>query len=564
MIHERRRSSSGSTIVRIAFVAILISGLSAQVGEVRRRVGLPEDWTHHHIKFSAAALRQHPEMAAHEPRAAFQLYREARAAMARSWSSHRSVSTAEHRDWSVLFGGGRISFGQFPAKWTDNPFSPVTAANCATDFVVFGLNVAGSATQANLIGLKSLYSSPTTPSPLCGTSPTFLFAYNISTIPNGRIVTSPVLSLDGTKVAFIETSTVSGTRQTVMHVVNIPTSNLGPGFPQGSSAANPAVPTGMTSLTLTAINSDSRSSPWVEYATDTMYVAADDGRLYKIHPVFTGTPALAGSPWPLLIHALSQLTSPVIDDVSGNAFMGALNGRMYVVNVNTPAAVTAIPIGAPGAFNAGVRDSPIIDSTAGTVLATSSNDATLNSAVVAQVDTTSLLELNRVSIGQGSRGGTAVNLYGGDFDNAYFTSPLSGHMIVCGTGAADTIPTTYSLSFDIVGHLTGVSSPLTALSSSATARCGPITEFFNSNIGGAGTDFFFLGVTNNCLLGTIPGGCVMSLGATGSPNATSPSPGGTSGIIPDNNSTATEASSIYFTSQGAPNTAYKVTQQGLN
>jgi hypothetical protein len=562
VIHERRRSSSGSTIVRIAFVAILISGLSAQVGEVRRRVGLPEDWTHHHIKFSAAALRQHPEMAAHEPRAAFQLYREARAAMARSWSLHRSVSTAEHRDWSVLFGGGRISFGQFPAKWTDNPFSPVTAANCATDFVVFGLNVAGSATQANLIGLKSLYSSPTTPSPLCGTSPTFLFAYNISTIPNGRIVTSPVLSLDGTKVAFIETSTVSGTRQTIMHVVNIPTSNPGPGFPQGSSAASPVVPTGMTSLPLTVINADSRSSPWVEYATDTMYVAADDGMLYKIHPVFTGTPALAGSPWPLLIHATSQLTSPVIDDVSGNAFMGALNGRMYVVNVNTPAAVTAIPIGAPGSFNAGVRDSPIIDSTAGTVLATTSNDST--SAAVVQVGTASLTEIARARIGQGSTDlVTAVNLYGGDFDNTYFSTPATGHMIVCGTGAADTIPTIYSLNFNSAGHLTGVSSPLTALSSSATARCGPITEFFNSNIGG-GTDFFFLGVTNNCLLGPRPGGCVMSLGATGSPNATAPSPGGTSGIIPDNNSPEVEASSIYFTSQGAPNTAYKVTQQGLN
>jgi hypothetical protein len=136
-------------------------------------------------------------------------------------------------------------------------------------------------------------------------------------------------------------------------------------------------------------------------------------------------------------------------------------------------------------------------------------------------------------------------------------------MIVCGTGTADTIPTLYSLNFNSAGHLTGVSSPLTALSSSATARCGPITEFFNSNIS-AGTDFFFLGVTNNCLLGSIVGGCVMSLNGTGSPTATAPSLGGTSGIIPDNNSPAVEASSIYFTSQGAPNTAYKVTQQGLN
>src|SRR5437588_12200498 len=65
--------------VQIGFVAFLVSGLSAQVSDLRPRVGVPEDWTHHRMNFSSAFLRQHPEIAAREPSAAAQLYREASA-----------------------------------------------------------------------------------------------------------------------------------------------------------------------------------------------------------------------------------------------------------------------------------------------------------------------------------------------------------------------------------------------------------------------------------------------------------------------------------------------------
>ena len=58
-------------------LAILVSGLSAQISETRPQIGVPEDWTHHRIRFSSAKLREHPELAAGEPRAAMQLYRQA-------------------------------------------------------------------------------------------------------------------------------------------------------------------------------------------------------------------------------------------------------------------------------------------------------------------------------------------------------------------------------------------------------------------------------------------------------------------------------------------------------
>jgi hypothetical protein len=311
-----------------------------------------------------------------------------------------------------------------------------------------------------------------------------------------------------------------------------------------------------------------RSSPWVDYATDTMYVATDDGVLHKITPVFNG-PGTSGEvtgPWPSPIQNASVFSSPVFDHITGNVFMGESTGHVYIVNVNSGAR-TSVAVGLQGAFNSRVLDTPIVDSTAGKFLATTSNDGT--SAAVAQFPTSDPLnqfnQIARARIGLGSTTNTVVNLYGGDFDNTYFNSLGTGNMIVCGTGVADTIPTLYSLSYN-TGQMSSTPTQLSQVSSSGTARCSPITEFFNSNIGPSGTDFFFLGVTNNCTgsFGLITGGCVMSLDSTGTPTAATAIPGGTSEIIPDNNSTQSQASSIDFTSQGAPNAAHKVTQQGLN
>jgi hypothetical protein len=554
-MHPGRRTAIGKAAPMI-LMGLLVTGLSAQVHAGRRGTGIPEDWTHHRIKFSTAALRQHFEIANREPRAAIQLSREARASLISATPSSGfkpGASTSPHPDWSVSLGAGRIQFGQYPAKWNSDPTLPITAANCNTDYVIYALNVAGATGgQASIVALNNLYSGSRGPALCPGAQPKFLFAYNATTVAGGRILTSPVLSLDGTKVAFVETTTAAP-RTSIFHVLHVPTSSVG----QGSSATAAVAPPGgaMTSLTIVA-NSDTRSSPWVDYATDTAYVAADNGRLFKITGVFGGTPTLAGAPWPILINNNSVLTSPVLD-VTGNVFLGAGNGNVYSVNVNTPAGVSVLHVGTTGQLNASIYDSPLLDSSGGSVFAISSNDAT--SAVVVQASTSSLTEISRVRIGQGSTGGISVKLYDGDFDNN-FTTPGSGHMLVCGTGLADTIPNRYLLGFDGSGRLTPGPSPV-PLSANAAARCGPVTEFFNANIGG-GTDFFFWSLTRNCLSGA--NGCVMSLvnGATGLTSGTEN--GGTSGIIVDNNGTAGQASSIYFSTAAARLTAVKLTQQGLN
>jgi hypothetical protein len=364
------------------------------------------------------------------------------------------------------------------------------------------------------------------------------------------------LSLDGKKVAFVETSTVAGARTSVLHVLKIPASGT-------HATANPsfAVPFGdMTSTTIGAA-SNTRSSPWVDYTTDTAYVGLDNGRLYKITGVFNGTPALVSTaPWPVTINLNSTLTSPVLDPATGNVFLGAGNGRLYSVNVNSPAGVTVIQIGRTGSTNPALLDSVIFDATGRTLFAITSNDAVLNGAAVVQVDTSSFAVLSRVLVGQGSTSGTAINLYDGDFDNNYFNSPVTGHMLVCGTGVADTTPNRYLLSFNAAGILQppGV---VTQISTNVNARCGPVTEYFNSNIAG-GTDFFFWGVTRNCP-GFANNGCVMAL-SNGSSLTSAQVIGGAGGIIIDNNYVTKDGgSSIHFSSGAAPNIAVKLTQQGL-
>ncbi|HST10747.1 MAG TPA: hypothetical protein VLL05_10250, partial [Terriglobales bacterium] len=122
-------------------LAVLVSGLSAEISETRPRVGVPEDWTHHRIKFSTAKLHQQPELAAQDPRAAMQLYREAfrnaQAAMARTQTSTSPFAdaTTTHRDWSISLGTGRLQPGVYPAKWQSDPTLP---PSCTTDFVIYG------------------------------------------------------------------------------------------------------------------------------------------------------------------------------------------------------------------------------------------------------------------------------------------------------------------------------------------------------------------------------------------------------------------------------------------
>ena len=59
-------------------------------------------------------------------------------------------------DWSVALGSGNVPANMFPAKYQ---FNVNGTPSCTTDYVVYGLNVAGvSNGQPNLVGINNLYS----------------------------------------------------------------------------------------------------------------------------------------------------------------------------------------------------------------------------------------------------------------------------------------------------------------------------------------------------------------------------------------------------------------------
>jgi hypothetical protein len=335
----------------------------------------------------------------------------------------------------------------------------------------------------------------------------------------------------------------------------------GPG--NGVSPTNSAEPgvgntASMTSLTY-ASNTDTRSSPWIDYGADVAYVGADDGKVYKITGVFNGTPALAGPPWPVTVSANHRLTAPVLDQVTRNIFVGDGRGILFSVNADTPGLQASLTVGLPGAVHSAIVDGPIVDAANSTVFAFSSNDGA--GAVIVQADTSSLAELQRGRIGVGSTTGTSVNIYDGAFNNNYFNDPSTGALFLCGTSPTDTSPWRYF--FQFTGRVMNPTpSSSVSLLASTSARCSPISEFFNKNIGANGTDFFFWGLTTECTGPATPG-CVISRNNF-DVVTTANEAGGTSAIIIDNNSTAGQASSIYFTDQADPKGAVKLTQNGLN
>jgi len=538
-------------VTAVWWVALLavVPSMYAQEAAAPRHTGVPQDWSEGHIVFSRDTLALHPDLMDREPRVLHQVMQRWQPPNSGVFQGSQPLPTAagksgSHRDWSVS-PGGRLAAFRYAAKFS---FDPGALPDCTNDYVVFGLASSGvTGGRANLVAFNNLYVNDAGNGLCPGKAPNVLFAYNITTAATtGRIVTSPILSLDGTKIGFVES--IPGTPPTaVFHVL---TWTAGHGT-IGNAAAPPI---SMVSVPFSLAAYDSASSPWIDYSADIVYVGSDNGLVYKITGVFHGTPALSGAPtWPVQA-GIFHLTSPVLDSVRGELMVGSAS--LFQIDTAT-GFVSTLAVG--GGPSSGIVAPPIVDVTNGTTFVVSANDGT--SAVLVEFDTAGAFEMARGRIGLGAHGGTAFNIHSPAVNNLYFNNPsIGGEIRVCGTGAADTTPTLYAFGF--AGALMN-RIPLTSqqILASTAARCAGFTEFFNPNVGG-GTDYFFFGLTKDCTgLGT--GGCVAEFtDADPSAIVTTPVSGGPSGIIVDNYSSAAEASSIYLTAEGI-NTAYKFTQAGL-
>ncbi|MGZ4732825.1 MAG: hypothetical protein ACXVZH_11855 [Terriglobales bacterium] len=605
----------------VLFLAWL--GLAGQAQDQARQphVGRVQDWSYRHVVLSGGLPAADLGRAKAEPRilsrlAERNLHRaSARTAMGRFEKGDRGTTRPPRSrtrglkiDWSVPLGAGIVAPYMFPAKYS---FDINATPSCANDYVVFGLNVAGATPgQANLVGVNNLYSGAAPR--LCLANPTVNWAYNGSTA-GGSVLTSPVISLDGQRIAYVESA--AGTaifhvlawksgEGTAATVAATPTLN-------GSCTGTVAIPTSscLKSVTFSTTATDTLSSPWVDYTTDKAFVGGDDGKIYRISCVFNC--ALNTNPtvdWTFTLPvagtggAAATPNGPVYDSSTGRLIVADQLGELWTINASgaTPSlfagpvmiggggCTIAHPPGRTGTASGanctgtggsyGIPDSVILDGSLGKVFAFTGNDGTAGaSAVVAQLNE-NLTGLVRVHVGLGSVGATIANwnVHSGAFDDTYFdATPSNGHLFMCGTAAGSTNPTHYWIGFTAYPTMNATPDGSLLRLAAANLPCAPYTELFNPSItlsGGAGHhDLLVSG-----LVGAAANGFVLtndiSTGAIITGQATSVNyPGGVSGIIIDNVSASGQASSVYFSTQGIVNVgscanarcAVKLTQLGL-
>jgi len=470
--------------------------------------------------------------------------------------------------------------------------------------------------QASVIAYRNLYAGAG--SSFCSlANPTVYWAYNTDfnnagTATTGTVETSPIISLDGSKVAFVETRTAAN-GGAIVHLLkwhaldggtintaaapSIATTWTADGLPGHCPLAGAC----MISIVLNGAQPDTASSTFYDYARDAIYVGDDNGVLHKIINAFGiagATPSeMTTGNWPITVNTGRLLTSPTLDSVSGNIFLGDSGGSLSYVRESFSTAGTCAA-GSPPCLGSTtinpaihvIADPPIVDSTTGKVFIFFGNNGT--SAAVIQSDVTLSASVS-VSLGSG----TAHHLHSGAFDNTYLTGNGGvGSLYMCGSSSTSA-PTIQRIGFtnsgrvppspfaNPIGTMNAAVDAATVTVATGSAECAPVTELYNANAPAASRDQIFFGV-QTLGSGTNCGGagCVMAVNVTGTPATLTIANSiaeinGPSGIIIDNDANTTtypQASSLYFSNQGNSTAgvpcgvatgvgcAVKVTQAGLN
>lgn len=626
----------GCVVLGILLAAIWGAQTSGAQGP-GQRIPVISDWSDRHVIFSRPGDIREAWKLQREPRYWLQILRRSGRRNARADSGpnggdgtfldfhrHRGERGYEfQRDWGQSLGAGGSTgvplsganwWPVFPAKYSFDVNAP---PNCTTDYVVFPTNLTGAAGgQASVVAFNELYSG--TGTPFCGVAnPSVYWSYDTNfdatgSATTGTVQTSPVLSLDGSKVAFVETRTAAN-GGAILHLVKW---HAGDGGAINSAVA-PTIATNWTadgltghcpvtgacmiSIVLQGAQPDTASSPFCDYQRDVIYVGDDNGMLHKIINAFGvsgAAPSEVTTGWPIAVDRSTMLTSPTFDSLSGNIFVADSNGYLSYVRESFSTAGTC-GSGSPPCLGSTtvhsstahvITDAPLLDSTTGKVFVFFGNNGT--SAAVEQSDVTLSASVT-ASLGAG----TGHHIHLGAFDNAYLTGDGSaGRMYVCGSSLTST-PTIQRIGFtnsgrtpaspfaNPVGTMNGAVDTVTLAVAAGSAECSPVTEFFNANAPSGSQDQIFFGVQNlGSALNCLAGGCVMSVNITNIPATLSignsvAETNGPSAIIVDNDANATafpQASSLYFSRQGnstllAPcgttigvGCAVKLTQASLN
>ena len=475
--------------------------------------GIPEDWSHRYIVFSDPGTEEKAiqsgdygqwERAVNEPRYVIQqLNRHAGvqgpAAVDVEYRSRWEAAGPENTvvpeahsfgpismseqipqpnfksDWSQALGGPGLAAGHYPAKYS---FS-ITTASCS-DYVIFPTGATGSATHATIVAFTNIYVGT---GGCAASEPTVDWAYNTGTGATANL--SPVLSLNGTQVAFIQTSS------SVASLVILKMAS------SGGSVTAPAAATSVTAtnyrdctapcyvaITLNSSPNDTNSAPFYRYdGSDTLYVGDNKGKLHQFTGVFDGTPSeTMTNGWPATASTETSpnLTSPIYDSGSTLVFMGDASG--YLHSVTTAGTTrTVLTSNQMACGTAGMVDAPIIDSTTEQlyVFVGDGCDATPGNSYANRFATGTSISAsygeNYVSLKNASTNGASTISRAGAFDNLYYTGTgNTGNLYVCVNGTLYQIT---MATFSGTGTVTEntFDSPVSTVS--GTATCSPVTEF---------------------------------------------------------------------------------------
>lgn len=336
------------------------------------RVGYPWDWSHEHVVFSNTDDLEVSALVQKDPRAFHQWMRRNQALSQQARDGMRAPISFEtflrpdetrfrrdtmeprrgpepwrwertrafDRDWGASLGATHFSniansVPLYPAKYT---FNINATPSCTNDYVAFptgaqsktSTNALNPNGQAAIVGYNNLYSTQGSPGGFCNQNgPTVAWAYINAACPatmsNDAILSSPVTSGDGKKVAWV---TAAG---------NVQILTIGTGG--GSTALAPICIGGSDGSALQSVqlgnmkhrptSGVSLSQIFVDYNSDSAYVGDNDGFLHKITPFFTASGALTEVTTPAwqAVHAYSVGTFIVdsngfIEECTGSSGLG--------------------------------------------------------------------------------------------------------------------------------------------------------------------------------------------------------------------------------------------------
>jgi hypothetical protein len=517
-------------LVTLAWALALQGAKPAQ-----HRTPLPTDWSHRHLIFSQPATPQQRARVESEPRY-WQQMRRGSLRLAPPTHAHETSALGRfglhapgkfqrrrkiHRDWAETMGSlATVGAGNFPAKLTFD----ITTASCDSDpqpdFVVFSTGLQSSGTQASIVAFDNLYSGCTS-----GTVPMPYFAYDTTGTAPGTIRTSPVPSLDGSQIAFVQTDgSGHGTLVLLRWAATLETFDA-PGAPTLVPA--PSSYPGCTAPCMTMFDlrsglntqtDDTTSSVFYDYTGDIAWVGDSQGWLHKFTGVFLGTPAevrTGGFPVQMPAGGL-PLSSPVFDRISQTVFVGDYGGFLNRVDATTAAVTQSGQLD----FGTGIVDAPMVDVTRGQVYVSSSDDG--SGGCTSGADCAAVVQLS-ASFAAGDTGtGTALGtstftgtplpnpLYDGTVDNAFLNSAnATGNLYVCGNTGAN--PILYVV--PIQAGALGIPAVLSTLATNGTnPACSPVTDISapGATAGSAATEHLFVSVQNNSTT-CGSGGCIQNL-----------------------------------------------------